>query len=100
MEPTAAYVHRPDEGELRWTGETSTYLLATGEQTGSRVPHRIGDRPLSDPHNASPRAVLRRDYAAFATRRLAAARIDRWVAIEEACLEYGIEFVGPLRQEN
>ncbi len=29
-----AYLHQPEEGELRWTGETSTYFLATGEQTG------------------------------------------------------------------
>ena len=29
-----AYLHQPGEGELRWMGETSTYFLATGEQTG------------------------------------------------------------------
>ena len=34
--PTAAeaYLYQPKEGELRWMGETSTYFLATGEQTG------------------------------------------------------------------
>lgn len=30
----AAYVHRPGKSELRWMGDTSTYFLATGEQTG------------------------------------------------------------------
>ena len=29
-----AYVHRPNEAELRWMGETSTYFLADGERTG------------------------------------------------------------------
>ena len=28
-----AYLHRAGESELRWMGETSTYFLATGEQT-------------------------------------------------------------------
>jgi quercetin dioxygenase-like cupin family protein len=28
-----AYLHQPDEAELRWMGETSTYFLATGEET-------------------------------------------------------------------
>ena len=31
---TGAYLHQPESGELRWMGETSTYFLATGEQTG------------------------------------------------------------------
>ena len=31
---TGAYVYQPGEAELRWLGETSTYFLATGEQTG------------------------------------------------------------------
>ncbi len=30
---TDAYLHLPEESELRWMGETSTYFLATGEQT-------------------------------------------------------------------
>ncbi len=29
-----AYVHLPQEAELRWMGETSTYFLADGERTG------------------------------------------------------------------
>ncbi len=29
-----AYLHQPEEAELRWMGETSAYFLATGEQTG------------------------------------------------------------------
>ena len=29
-----AYLYQPNEGELRWMGETSTSFLATGEQTG------------------------------------------------------------------
>ena len=31
---TGAYLHQPGEAELRWMGETFTYFLATGEQTG------------------------------------------------------------------
>ena len=31
---TGAYLHQPGESELRWMGKTSTYFLATGEQTG------------------------------------------------------------------
>ena len=30
---TGAYLRQPQEAELRWMGETSTYFLATGEQT-------------------------------------------------------------------
>ena len=30
---TSAYLHQPQAAELRWMGETSTYFLATGEQT-------------------------------------------------------------------
>ena len=33
---TGAFVHQPEAAELRWMGETSTYFLATGEQTGER----------------------------------------------------------------
>lgn len=29
-----AYLYQPGDAELRWMGETSTYFLATGEQTG------------------------------------------------------------------
>ena len=31
---TGAYLHQPGASELRWMGDTSTYFLATGEQTG------------------------------------------------------------------
>jgi quercetin dioxygenase-like cupin family protein len=31
---SSAYLHQPEAGELRWLGETSTYFLAMGEQTG------------------------------------------------------------------
>jgi quercetin dioxygenase-like cupin family protein len=31
---TSAYLYQPGESELRWMGQTSTYFLATGEQTG------------------------------------------------------------------
>ena len=31
---TGAYLYQPEQGELRWMGETSTYFLATGETTG------------------------------------------------------------------
>jgi quercetin dioxygenase-like cupin family protein len=30
---TGAYLRRPGESELRWLGETSTFFLATGEET-------------------------------------------------------------------
>ena len=30
---TGAYVHRPGQAELRWMGETSTYFLASGDET-------------------------------------------------------------------
>jgi quercetin dioxygenase-like cupin family protein len=33
-EPADGYVYQPGEAELRWMGETSTYFLATGEETG------------------------------------------------------------------
>jgi quercetin dioxygenase-like cupin family protein len=33
-DPGGAYIHRPEEGELRWLGETSTRFLAAGEDTG------------------------------------------------------------------
>ena len=33
-DPTGAYLHRAEESELRWFGETSTYFLATGEESG------------------------------------------------------------------
>jgi len=31
---TGAYLNQPGSSELRWFGETFTYFLATGEQTG------------------------------------------------------------------
>ncbi|MDQ3122526.1 MAG: cupin domain-containing protein [Actinomycetota bacterium] len=31
---TDAYLHQPDEAELRWMGETCTSFLATGDSTG------------------------------------------------------------------
>jgi quercetin dioxygenase-like cupin family protein len=31
---SGAYVHQPESAELRWMGETSTYFLATGQETG------------------------------------------------------------------
>ncbi len=33
---SGAYVHLPETAELRWTGETFTYFLANGEQTGEK----------------------------------------------------------------
>jgi len=30
----APYFYAPEEAELRWTGRTSTFFLATGEETG------------------------------------------------------------------
>lgn len=55
---TGAYCYQPGEGELRWMSETSTYFLATGEQTagafclvdeqasrGESVPLHAGRRP-------------------------------------------------------
>ena len=34
VDPSGAYIHRPEEGELRWMGETSTRFLAAGDDTG------------------------------------------------------------------
>ena len=34
MGSAEAYLHQAGESELRWFGETSTFFLATGEQTG------------------------------------------------------------------
>jgi quercetin dioxygenase-like cupin family protein len=34
VDAAGAYLYRPGESELRWMGETSTWFLATGEQTG------------------------------------------------------------------
>ena len=34
MPSDSGYVYLPGESELRWMGETSTYFLATGQQTG------------------------------------------------------------------
>ena len=31
---SGAFVHQPEQAELRWMGETFTYFLATGEATG------------------------------------------------------------------
>ena len=31
---TGAYLYQPEAAELRWMGQTSTYFLATGDQTG------------------------------------------------------------------
>lgn len=33
MSETTSYLYRPDEAELRWMGDTSTYFLATGALT-------------------------------------------------------------------
>ena len=33
---TGAYLYRAEEAELRWMGKTSTYFLATGQQTGGQ----------------------------------------------------------------
>ena len=33
-DPGGAYIQRPEEGELRWMGETSTRFLTAGADTG------------------------------------------------------------------
>jgi quercetin dioxygenase-like cupin family protein len=130
VEPTTdAYLHRSDEAELRWMGDTSTHFLATGETTGGafvlvdeRAPRgtsvplhlhredmesfyvlegeitlyigdqpkvrisagsfahlpggtvhgfsrRVGNGPLSNPDDATARAVLPCHHAALSARR-------------------------------
>jgi quercetin dioxygenase-like cupin family protein len=34
VDAAGAYIHRPEEGELRWMGETSARFLAAGQDTG------------------------------------------------------------------
>ncbi len=157
---TGAYLHQPEEGELRWTGETSTYFLATGEQTGGAfalvdeqakrgesVPlhlHRddmesfyvvegeimlyIGDQPgvrarvgsfahipggtvhgfriesetaryliLTTPHHGQFYRAMSLPSRPGGLPPLES--IDG-SQIEQACEEYGVEFVGPLPDEN
>jgi len=68
-----AYLHEAEEGELRWMGETSTYFLATGEQTG-------GAFALIDEQGKR-------------------GQIDG-SQIKQASQEYGVEFGGPLPDET
>jgi len=157
---TGAYLHQPGASELRWMGDTSTYFLATGKQTGETftlvdeqanrgesVPlhrHRddmesfyvvegeitlyIGDEPGARASAGSfahiPGGTVHgfriesetARYLILTTPRhgqfyraitLAAQpgglppleSIDE-SQIEKACEEYGIEFVGPLPEEN
>jgi quercetin dioxygenase-like cupin family protein len=157
---TGAYLHQPGASELRWMGDTSTYFLATGEQTGgtftlvdeqanrgqSVPPHRhrddmesfyvvdgeitlyIGDEPgvrasagsfahipggtvhgfriesetaryliLTTPrHGQFYRAIT----LASQPGGLPPLESIDGSQIEKACEEYGIEFVGPLPEEN
>ncbi len=157
---TGAYLHQPEEGELRWTGETSTYFLATGEQTGGAfalvdeqakrgesVPlhlHRddmesfyviegeimlyIGDQPGVRARVGSfahiPGGTVHGFRIESETARYLILTTPRhgqfyraislpsrpgglpplesiaWSQIEQACEEYGVEFVGPLPDEN
>ena len=157
---TGAYLHQPKKGELRWMGETSTFFLATGEQTagtftlvderakrGESVPlhlHRddmesfyvvegevtiyIGDQPGvragagsfahlpgGTVHGFRIESETAR-YLIFTTPRhgqfyraitlpsrpggLPPLESIDGSQIEKACEEYGIEFVGPLPEEN
>ncbi len=157
---TNAYLYQPEEGELRWMGETSTYFLATGEHTdetftlvderakrGGSVPlhlHRedvesfyvvegeitfyIGDQPgvragagsfahlpggtvhgfriesesaryliLTTPrHGQFYRAIT----SPSRPGGLPPVESIDGSQIEKACQEYGVEFVGPLPEEN
>lgn len=157
---TGAYLHQPGASELRWMGDTSTYFLATGEQTGETftlvdeqanrgesVPlhrHRddmesfyvvegeitlyIGDEqgvragagsfahiPGGTVHGFRIESETAR-YLILTTARhgefyraitlasqpggLPPLESIDGSQIEKACEEYGIEFVGPLPEEN
>ena len=157
---TNAYVYQPDEGELRWMGETSTCFLATGERTGGTftlvderahrgvsVPlhlHRedmesfyvvegeitlyVGDQagvraragsfahiPGGTVHGfriesetarylilTTPRHGQFYRAITLPSRPGGAPPLDSVDAsqIEQACQEYGVEFVGPLPEET
>ena len=155
-----AYLHQPDEAELRFMGETATYFLATGERTGGTftlvderanrgvsVPrhlHRddmesfyvlegeitlyIGDQPGVRARAGSfahlPGGTIHGFRIESETARyliLTTPRHGQFYRaitlpsrpgglppvesidesqIEKACEEYGVEFVGPLPDEN
>jgi quercetin dioxygenase-like cupin family protein len=157
---TGAYVYQPEESELRRMGETFTYFLATGEQTGgmftlvdeqakrgTSVPlhlHRddresfyviegeitlyIGDQPGVRASAGSfahiPGGTVHgfrvesedARYLILTTPRhgqfyraitlpsrpggLPPLESIGGPQIEKACQEYGVEFVGPLPEEN
>jgi len=157
---TGAYLHQPEAAELRWLGETSTYFLATGEQTaraftlvderakrGESVPlhlHRddmesfyvlegeimfyIGDQPGIRARAGSfahlPGGTVHGFRIESETARYLILTTPRHgefyraitlpsrqgslpplesidgAQIEQACEEYGVEFVGPLPDEN
>ena len=157
---SGAYVYQPEEGELRWMGETSTYFLATGEHTdgtftlvdeqakrGTSVPlhlHRddresfyviegeitiyVGDRPgvrasagsfahipggtvhgfRVESENARYLILTTPRHGQFYRAITLPSRpgglpplesIDG-PQIEKACEDYGVEFVGPLPEED
>jgi quercetin dioxygenase-like cupin family protein len=155
-----AYLYQPEEAELRWMGEASTYFLATGERTdetftlvderakrGVSVPlhlHRddvesfyvvegeitfyIGDQPGVRASAGSfahlPGGTVHGFRIESETARyliLTTPRHGQFYRaitlpsrpgglppvesidgsqIEKACQEYGVEFVGPLSEEN
>jgi quercetin dioxygenase-like cupin family protein len=157
---SSAFLHQPQTAELRWMGETSTYFLATGEQTGEEfalvdeqakrgesVPlhlHRedpeslyvlegevtlyIGEQPGVRAAAGSfahiPGGTVHGFRIASETARyllLTTPRHGRFYRaitlpsrpggmpalesvdgsqIEKACEEYGVEFVGPLPDED
>jgi quercetin dioxygenase-like cupin family protein len=155
-----AYLHHQGESELRWMGETSTYFLATGDDTdgkfalvderakrGERVPlhlHRDdvesfyvveGEITLYIGGQPGVRASVG-SFAHIPGGTVHGFRIESETArylilttprhgqfyraitlpsrpgglppvesidgslIEKACQEYGVEFVGPLPEEN
>lgn len=144
------YLCQPDEGELRWMGETSARFLATGTLTGGifalveeravggeMVPlHKhdgdvescyvlegemsfyFGDKPgvrsgagafvhipAGEVHGFRIESEVARylilttpnhvEFYRAITSPLLRAPIE-WTVIEQACQEYGVEFVGPL----
>ena len=104
------HLHREDmESFYVLEGEITLYI---GDQPGvrasaglvrpcprwnrARLLRRVGNRPLSDPDDATARAVLRCDHAALSTRRASPLESIDGQRIHEAAQEYGIEFVGRL----
>jgi quercetin dioxygenase-like cupin family protein len=96
VDPGGAYTHRPEEGELRWMGETSTRFLAAGDDTGGAfcLVDERANRGESVPLHRHPEDmesfyVLEGELTIYIGE-------GEGSQIKQASSDYGIEFVGPL----